>query len=694
MMKHFKIFFVLFLFFTNGRGLQAENFGEIAIQEIPMTFTNNQTQHGYIEYRFRVINKDAKAHRVGLEMPSQQFAGSAMALRRITNSIEVPPKSTAILRLLQPPVQLSIGVNQAQAIIDGRYQRNLVTYREIHFEYNAGRHPADKNANVLTSNNVSGNFRAKLQREVETEIAEIERTRTGASETEKEEGTGKSENQENKPDDGGVTPAAEEEKAVPEVRASKIVPMTAPVSVPLPPLQELVLWQSSVPVEEWSDHWLAYSRFDAVVIADSEWNELSEKHTKVHDALRKYTETGGILAVVGTHWSIPKEWVKNEKISNQYQAVLGFAYVFPKDIDKIDPYDKGQFVETLRIIGTFRNHALEYAKLWNDVLGVSSSGRHGVASAPSALSSDSILLHALPVVENYGVNVKLIMVLIVCFAVLIGPVNIYVLYLLKRRIWLIWTVPVTSLIASLLVFGASFLHEGLLRQASSATLTVIDQRREEAITFGYVGFYATLTPNAIQFSGGTEAVACMNRHYYGYGGTVKSLDFSIMPSGHQHLTHGWISARIPAYFAIRKAESQRKERVVFDWNAKPPAATNGLGVDIRSLHVRSPKGILYTANNIKAGQNAVLNANLVTPAAVTQENLAELSEKRQSWIQSHLRSSYFTSLPTGTINFSNDDDLPNCSYRAEIDVWNPFVENGIERTKPYQNKTVIVGFFE
>jgi hypothetical protein len=139
---------------------------------------------------------------------------------------------------------------------------------------------------------------------------------------------------------------------------------------------------------------------------------------------------------------------------------------------------------------------------------------------------------------------------------------------------------------------------------------------------------------------------------------------------------------VPSYFAVRKSQSQRKERIAFDWTADSPSATNGLGVDIKTLRVRSPQGKLFIVHDFKAGQKVPL----------TDHPESETSQLLPISAMQNLRSNYFNTVLTGS--FRTSDELPAGSYLAEIDAWNPFVEEGIDRTTPYQNKTAVFGIFE
>lgn len=615
----------------------AATYGPVNVQEIQMVENRaDRTNHGYVEYRFRVTNQDKKAHMVSLSIPSGNSHRMMPCLTRSSSGIEVPPESSVILRLLQPPLPIT-GTSEATVVIDGRTQRNgtLFTPAGSHFEGYS--HRSNEIAHVFSSQTVPPNLRDLMRQEYKQPASAT----TSSTPT---------------PPTGAVTPGMGHTAADPE----------------------LIVWLANTGVEEWSDSWLAYTRFDCIALTVDDWKNLESRRPQVLTAIRQYVEAGGLLCVVGDNWNAPKEWTVDPGNGKRYRGLLGSVYCLEKDLK-----DKEEQ------INPFRETVLEQSRLWNRAFGNSGPVYHGgrfSTTSSGILSGNTSLLNSMPVLENYGVSVKLIMVLIVVFAILIGPVNIYVLSLLKRRIWLLWTVPLTSLIASLLVLGASFLQEGFLRQSSSDTYTILDQRREEAVSFGFVGFYSTLTPNGIIFSPDTEATACMTR---GYSGENRSLEMSLVSGGNQFFNRGWIHARIPSYFALRKAQSQRKERINFDWSGTAPSATNGLGIDIKHLTVRSPEGDLYQIDELKAGQKETLekmSAGNKKPSLFDAQD--NLNRSGLGFMQSGP-----TSSSSNTI-FNDSDKLPAGSYLAEIEHWNPFIEPGVDRMKPYKNKTTIFGFFE
>src|SRR5205823_12860439 len=105
----------------------------------------------------------------------------------------------------------------------------------------------------------------------------------------------------------------------------------------------------------------------------------------------------------------------------------------------------------------------------------------------------------------------------------IGPVNISLLSRWKRRIWLLWTVPLLSGFTVLAVFGYMLLSEGWSRHLRIETITVLDESTLRAATVGWTAFYSPVTPgDGLHFSYDTEVTLQgdageMEDIYYGRG---------------------------------------------------------------------------------------------------------------------------------------------------------------------------------
>ena len=79
---------------------------------------------------------------------------------------------------------------------------------------------------------------------------------------------------------------------------------------------------------------------------------------------------------------------------------------------------------------------------------------------------------AMPVVENLKIPTRGTVVIMLAFIVIIGPVNIIYLNRIKRRTWMLWTIPAISFATTLLVFMYSLLREGITPDVRIAGITV------------------------------------------------------------------------------------------------------------------------------------------------------------------------------------------------------------------------------
>src|SRR5439155_5929050 len=81
---------------------------------------------------------------------------------------------------------------------------------------------------------------------------------------------------------------------------------------------------------------------------------------------------------------------------------------------------------------------------------------------------------ALPVVDDLGIPVRGLFVVMILFVVLIGPVNVYCPRGTKLRIWLLWTVPVLAVVTWLLLLRYTIATDGWLAHVRFTSITVLD----------------------------------------------------------------------------------------------------------------------------------------------------------------------------------------------------------------------------
>jgi hypothetical protein len=242
---------------------------------------------------------------------------------------------------------------------------------------------------------------------------------------------------------------------------------------------------------------------------------------------------------------------------------------------------------------------------------------------------------------------------------------------------MLWTIPAISFATTLLVFAYSLLREGITPDTRITGLTVLDQASHHAATVGGTAFYCPLTPSGgLHFEFGTEATPLVR---IGYGsGTSREVDWSQA----QHFQRGWVSARVPVHFHLRKSETRRERIQVINENGKLQIV-NGLGAPIKSLWIADADMNCYEATSVAAGQKAGLVPSKLGPQPA-KAGPAGL------W-----REMGFAANPNSVEANPWNFLLPN-TYIAVLDG-NPFIENALgaaSSPKRTRSSCVVFGILE
>ena len=89
----------------------------------------------------------------------------------------------------------------------------------------------------------------------------------------------------------------------------------------------------------------------------------------------------------------------------------------------------------------------------------------------------------------------------------------------------------------------------------------------------------------------------------------------------QHLANGWVTARVPAHFMIRKSEMRRERITVRRGTDADLRVVNGLGADINQFWLADRDGTVYSATDIPAGTEALLTPSEKTSIGGSDEIL-------------------------------------------------------------------------
>ena len=518
------------------------DYDDITVSPEPHPSAN--TLHGYAEYRIAVSNRSPdKTHQVTLILPDTSYS-YGQRIREITRSVVVAPSTTVRVSLLQPPVQMN-GHNLGVAV-DGRRQK-----AELPFLLN--QHGRD----VFMSRVVTGGggarihisataltLRVLVSRDVDT--TDLHTHADGIF--------------------GTLFPSS------PSPSTGRFPPSSGGKA----PYEIVDLGFS---VASWSQSWLGFSSFDGVVVTD---DAIQRMPHDVQSALWRYVECGGSLFVLGAR-ELPESWGLKELTKSELSAGIGGLIV----------YDVG-FGECIV------NPEIDITKLgqnqWSHVV-----GSWLKTAAPwrwEGLIEE--VNNIFPVVDSLGIPVRGLYFLMLLFALAIGPMNFIVLSRKKRRIWMLWTTPVISLVTCLAVFTYATFAEGWKRRIRTEGLTILDEKARRATTIGWTAFYSAMTPSeGLHFGYETELTPAPQS-------LITNATRTVDWTHDQHLASGWVTARVPAHFMVRKSEMRRERITVRRGTNANLGIVNGLGTDISQFWLADTDGEIYAAESISAGAEAKL----------------------------------------------------------------------------------------
>jgi hypothetical protein len=273
------------------------------------------------------------------------------------------------------------------------------------------------------------------------------------------------------------------------------------------------------------------------------------------------------------------------------------------------------------------------------------------------------------------------------FVLVIGPINLMLLSRWKRRLWLLWTVPAISGLTVAAVFGYMVLAEGWSRHQRTQVITVKDENTGRATTIGWTAFYSPVTPaEGLRFGYETE-VALKGENYddsdpysrhYGHRRRSSGRSCYLDLTQDQHLEKGWMTARVPTHFQVRKSE-KRLEGVTVRKKDHTYVIVNGLPSTIRKLSFADAEGVIHTALSIPPGQERTLDRT-EDKVRFVGKSLRDLY--KGDWLMA------YTDLSGAAAT-----NLRPLTYLAEVED-TPFLEDGLARTKYRNCKSMVLGILK
>jgi len=410
-----------------------------------------------------------------------------------------------------------------------------------------------------------------------------------------------------------------------------------------------LLARSDYEVASWNANWLSYSCFDGIVLSDG---DMTGAPGPVREAIHGYVECGGVLVLAGSE-RVPAGWRTTElrtvKGMKEYAAGFGRVILYPSpDLEQLT--------------------AAELDVLW-DIWNATLSPWRALVGGKDANAQFAVI-------ESLDVPVRGLFFFLLGFALLVGPVNLVALSRAKRRIWMLWTVPCAALITCAGVFAYFLFSEGVTPTTRVESITLLDEASRHAVTLARTAVYCPLTPaGGLHFDHATEVTPLVARR-----GRMESGLRRIDWTRDQHLAGGWVKARIPTHFRIRKSEIRRERLQVNFGGENPLSVLNGFNERIGRAVVADGDGRLYECRDVAAGSRTPL-----VPLDESARATGRPGFLRDIYLQSDKWSRTLSAITNAPATY-----MAPGTYVALLEG-SPFVESGLRGNTKGKSVAVILG---
>ncbi len=413
--------------------------------------------------------------------------------------------------------------------------------------------------------------------------------------------------------------------------------------------------------------WLHYSPLEGVVYDDSYVNEMTDQ---ARLALWRYVECGGTLTFIvirdGVEVGDGTSRYSSKKLLSEWASLdsrLKNRRVYK---DTYERFDVGFGV--FHLVGRDSFGSVDIADTGVAVPETWYEARAAWHRQHTAYGANQVLPMTEPV-DSRG-SFQRFFFLAFFLAVLIGPAHLYVLKRMKRRGWVYWTTPALAALAC----GAFVLYAsvafGWNPQTRVVSLTHLDQQTGRAATIGWAAYYSPMTNAAeLHFDENTELTPLV------YGDQlVGSIDWT----DGQRLTGGWLPARVPRHFKLRKNED-RPERIDIKREGGALKVVNRLGARVKHFWYADHDGTLYRASGIGNGAEAALTKT--TGAPIGSKKLRDVYAS-QDWVDE-----------IEAVKAKPAAYLQPGQYFAELKE-NVFVEKALKGAKAKPSISLVLGTLE
>ena len=198
--------------------------------------------------------------------------------------------------------------------------------------------------------------------------------------------------------------------------------------------------------------------------------------------------------------------------------------------------------------------------------------------------------------------------LITLFAVMIGPVNYFVLARQRRLYLLLVTIPGGAALVTLCLVAYAVLGDGLGTQVRVRGYTLIDQNNGRAVNWSRQSYYSGIAPSRGMLFPTDTAVYTLEQFppHEETGGNRRQKVFRWHDQDGQNLRKGYLTSRVTSQLLTLRT-GQSTAAVQLDQRNAPTSLRNQLGGNIKILLLCDSAGAIFVAEDVPAGEKVSLS---------------------------------------------------------------------------------------
>ncbi len=374
---------------------------------------------------------------------------------------------------------------------------------------------------------------------------------------------------------------------------------------------------------EMDTNWISYTQYDALLFYASTFSS-EEMPESVRQAILNYIEAGGTLLLIGEvsdskilRAGVEKNNTTFDSPFLKREHSIGFGYIYMFDEYLLKKIKKTtQKSSSSRSSSSFSSRFSKSLKI-EEKEEINSKGLYEpkdivdfFGKTENSFKEVNSYNKEFSVVSNYEKDYTLmflpavVLMLVIIFAIIIGPINFFYLNYYDKKILIFATVPIISAISCSLIFLYFLIFEFNRLDIYRQSFTFLNEKNSTALTCGAEIIVSGRTLNNSLVFPISSVVIPKELGYRRSSFATKE----IVLDKTQNFTKGWIRAKAPFGYSITSIKPDRSRLEVIDKSLDSCVVLNGLGADIEYICYCSSvddKSIL-TGENIIAGKKGQL----------------------------------------------------------------------------------------